>query len=395
MDTINKTVAMREGRRITFAFKRNSNMRSLTFSVLAITIIVLNIRLASLHAEKITQRNSEAIPTIKHVYEKEGIVEILIPFGYKGKTDSGSKGKVYFIDDYDESESVIADIEVIDEKPCAEGKMVKANVMSKSATIPIAKDINFVRFLNIEEQRQHPMEMKDFETILNKIAVAADLCELNWIKSEDIHRFIQNYQKSKNVSVLNNRLDERRENLRKEDESRFETVKKDIDHSAQEEKLREIIRKFSETYPCSERLGELNRYAESRIEAITKVIAEKRDNSGEIKGVLNDIHEAISERNGEAFCRFLSKENDGFYSRERKIIEEFFKEIQVHNSSFDDINITINGNTARVQYAWSMGFTWNAFPEKKFENKSKISLKVKRTNNGWKIFDAAMTNSNS
>ena len=58
------------------------------------------------------------------------------------------------------------------------------------------------------------MEMKDFETILNKIAMAADMCELNWIKSEDIHRFIQNYQKSKNISVLNNHLDERRENLR-------------------------------------------------------------------------------------------------------------------------------------------------------------------------------------
>ncbi|HHT9123139.1 MAG TPA: hypothetical protein ACFYEF_09765 [Candidatus Wunengus sp. YC63] len=367
-------------------------MRSLTFSVLAITIIVLNSFLVSLQAKKITQRNSEAIPTIKHVYEKEGIVEILIPSGYKGKTDSGSKGKVFFIDDYDESESVIADIEVLDEKPSAEGKIVKGRVMSKSATIPITKDINFVRFLNIEEQRQHPMEMKDFETILNKIAVAADLCELNWIKSEDIQRFIQNYQMNKNVSALNNRLDERREKLRKEDASRFETVKKDIDHSAQEEKVREIVRKFSETYPCSERLSELDRYAESRIEAIARMIAEKRDNSGEIKGVLNDIDEAIRQGNGEAFCRFLTKENDGFYSRERKIIEEFVKEIQIYNSSFEDVNITIDGNTASIQCVWSMNFTWNTFPEKKFENKSMISLKLKRTNNGWKIFDAGSTN---
>jgi hypothetical protein len=200
---------------------------------------------------------------------------------------------------------------------------------------------------------------------------------------------------SKNVSVLNNRLDERREKLRKEDASRFETAKKDIDHSAQEEKLREIVRKFSETYPCSERLSELDRYAESRIEAIARMISEKRDNSGEIKGILNDIHEAIRQGNGEAFCRFLSKENDGFYSRERKIIGEFVKEIQVHNSSFDDINIAIDGNTASVQYAWSMDFTWNAFPGKKFENKNRISLKLKKTNNGWKIFDTAMTNSNS
>ena len=46
----------------------------------------------------------KTIPTIKHVYEKEGIVEILIPSGYEGRTDSGCKGKVYFIDDYDDSE---------------------------------------------------------------------------------------------------------------------------------------------------------------------------------------------------------------------------------------------------------------------------------------------------
>ena len=58
---------------------------------------------------------------------------------------------------------------MIDEKSSAEGnRIVKAKVLSKSATIPIIKD-NFVRFLNIEEQQQNPMEMKDFETILNRI----------------------------------------------------------------------------------------------------------------------------------------------------------------------------------------------------------------------------------
>ena len=358
-------------------------------------MIVLNIFLASLHAEKIIQRISEdAIPTIKHVYEKEGIIEILIPSGYKGKTDSGCKGKVYFIDDYDDSESIIADIEVIEEKYSAEGnRAVKAKVLSKSATIPIIKD-NFVRFLNIEEQQQNPMEMKDFETILNSITTAADLCELNRIKSEDIRRFVQNYQKSVNIFVLNNRLDERREKLRKEDDARFEAVKKDIDRSAQEEKVHEIVRKFQEIYPCSEKLSELDRYAESRIEAIARMITEKGDNSGEIKGILNDIGEAIRQGNGEAFCRFLNKENNGFYSREQKIIEDFGKEIQIHNSSFDDINITIDGNTASVQCAWNMNFTWNTFPDKKFDNKSRVSLKLKRTNNGWEIFDTASTNSN-
>lgn len=362
-------------------------MRSLTFPILLITMTVLNNFLVSLHAEKIIQKVTEKmIPTIKHVYKEEGTVEILIPSGYKGKTDSGCKGKVYFIDDYDDSESIIADIEVIDEKSSAEGRIVKAKVLGRSPTIRIIEN-NFVRFLNNQEQQQNPIEIKDLETILNKITKASDLCELNRIKSEDIHIFIQNYQQSRNISVLNNRLDERREKLRKEDDARLEAAKKDIDNAAQEEKVREIAREFHETYPCSEKLSELDRYAESRIGSITRVIAEKKDTSGEIKGILNNINEAIRQGNGEAFCRFLNKENDGFYSRERKIIEDFGKEIQIYNSSFDDINITIDGNTASVQCAWSMGFTWNAFPEKKFENKSRISLKLKRTNNGWEIFD--------
>ena len=362
-------------------------MRSLIFQVLLITMIVLNNSLSNLHAEKIIQRiSADAIPTIKHVYEKEGIVEILIPSGYEGRTDSGCRGKVYFIDDYDNSESIIADIEVIDEKSSAKGKIVKAKVLGKSSTIQIIEN-NFVRFLNNQEQQQNPIEIKDLETILNKITKASDLCELNRIKSEDIHMFIQNYQQNKNVSVLNNRLGERREKLRKEDDACFGAAKKDIDNSEQEEKVREIAREFHETYPCSEKLSELDRYAESRIEAIVRVIAEKKDNSGEIKGVLNNINEAIRQGNGEAFCRFLNKENDGFYSRERKIIEDFGKEIQIQNSSFDDINITIDGNTASVQCAWNMNFTWNTFPDKKFDNKSRISLKLKKTNNGWEIFD--------
>lgn len=333
------------------------------------------------------------IPTIKHVYKEEGTVEISLPPGYEENVRLGCKGKVYFIDDYDDSESIIADIEVIGEKPSAEGRVVKAKVLSKSATIPITKDINFVRFLNIEEQQQNPMEMKDFETILNSITAAVDMCELNRITSEDISRFIQNYHKSKNISVLNNRLDERREKLRKEYDARFEAVKKDIDHSGQEEKVRKIAREFHETYPCSEKLSELDRYAESRIEAITRVIAEKKDNSSEIRGVLNNINESIKQGKEEAFCRFLNKENDGFYSRERRIMEEFVKEIQIHNSSFDDINITIDGNTASVQCAWNMNFTWNTFPDKKFDNKSRISLKLKKTNNGWEIFDTGSTDS--
>ena len=371
-------------------------MRSITFPALLITITVLNGFLPKLHAEKTVQTLHEgSIPTIKHIYEKEGIVEILIPSGYKGKTDSGCKGKVYFIDDYDDSESIIADIEVIEEKYSAEGnRAVKAKVLSKSATIPIIKDINFVRFLNIEEQQHNPMELKDFETILNSITTAADLCELNRIKSEDIRKFIKNYQKSKNISVLNNLLDERREKLKKEDDARLSAAKKEIDNVTQKEKVREIVREFYETYPCSERLSELDRYAESRIEAITRVIAEKKDISGEIKSVLYNIGEAIRHGNGEAFCRFLNKENNGFYSREQKIIEDFAKEIQIHNSSFDDISITIDGNTASVQCAWNMNFTWNTFPDKKFDNKSRLSLKMKKTNNGWEIFDTDKTNSN-
>lgn len=362
-------------------------MRSMTFTALLITMIVSNNSLSNLHAEKIIQRISEdAIPTIKHVYEKEGIVEILIPSGYKEKTDSGCKGKVYFIDDYDNSESIIADIKVIGEKSSAKGRIVKAKILGKSSTIQIIEN-NFVRFLNNQEQQQNPIEIKDLETILNKITKASDLCELNRIKSEDIHIFIQNYQQSRNISILNNRLDERREKLRKEDDARLEAAKKDIDNAAQEEKVREIAREFHETYPCSEKLSELDRYAESRIGSITRVIAEKKDNSSEIKSVWNNINEAIRQGNGEAFCRFLNKENDGFYSRERKIIEEFVKEIQIQNSSFDDINITIDGNTASVHCTWNMDFKWNAFPDKKFENKSKISLKLKITDNRWEIFD--------
>ena len=48
----------------------------------------------------------------------------------------------------------------------------------------------------------------------------------------------------------------------------------------------------------------------------------------------------------------------------KKIIEDFGKEIRVHNSSFDDVNITIDGDTAAYNTHGAWVLRGMHFPKK-------------------------------
>ena len=107
----------------------------------------------------------------------------------------------------------------------------------------------------------------------------------------------------------------------------------------------------------------------------------------EIKRVLTCINESIQSRDIDKSCQFLSKEDNNFYSTERKKMEDFINEIQILNSSFDNINISMNEDTANVQYIWNMDFKSKLLGDNVKNNKCMVSLKLKKNGSKWEIFD--------
>ena len=103
-------------------------------SVLSVTID--NVVLRPVHAEQ--------LPTIKQIYEENGIqkkVDIQLPLGYENIKPE-SKGRVYFLED-DKEESIIADIEVLS---ITKNGIAHATITGKSASIRIESGY-YVKFL--------------------------------------------------------------------------------------------------------------------------------------------------------------------------------------------------------------------------------------------------------
>lgn len=248
-------------------------MKKLTFLLLAITTTV-NIHLLNLYAEKITHQavQAESIPKIERFYKEDELekVKISIPVGCDAEIMPGSKGKVYFID-YDNTESIIADIEVLEIK----GKSVIAKIRGRSATILIAKG-HLVKFLIDENQKRILAETRVYEAILDKITSVENLCDLNRIEKDEIQGFIREHKDNKHISVLEWELEKRRARLKEEDNGRFRAVKQEIDRAGQVEKVRELARRYHEKYTCSEYSEELDKYAEQRAVAIEKMVVDTR-----------------------------------------------------------------------------------------------------------------------
>ena len=85
-----------------------------------------------------------SIPAIERFYKEDGIekVEVSILPGSNITVTPGIKGKIYFIDDYDNTESIIADIEVLDS---LNNGVVHAKVLGRSPSIQITRG-RYVRF---------------------------------------------------------------------------------------------------------------------------------------------------------------------------------------------------------------------------------------------------------
>ena len=249
------------------------NVKKLTFLLLAITNTV-NIHLLNLYAEKITHQavKAESIPKVERYYKEEGIekLEISIPAGRDVEVMSETKGKVYFID-YDNTESIIADIEVLEIK----GKSVIAKIRGRSSTILIEKG-NLVRFLIDENQKRILAATRVYEAILDKITSVENLCDLNRIEKDEIQGFIREHKDNKHISELERELEKRRARLKEEDNGRFRAVKQEIDRAGQVEKVRELARRYHEKYTCSEYSEELDKYAEQRAVAIEKMVVDTR-----------------------------------------------------------------------------------------------------------------------
>ncbi len=112
------------------------------------------------------------------------------------------------------------------------------------------------------------------------------------------------------------------------------------------------------------------------------------DDKEDIKNIVLGINDAIETNNIDKFCQFLTKKDKDFYLNEQKIMKEFINEIQVMDSSFNNVNIVVDGNTANVSYKWNIDFKWNVHPGKEFKNSSNVSLKLKKYNAEWQVFDA-------
>ena len=121
-------------------------------------------------------------------------------------------------------------------------------------------------------------------------------------------------------------------------------------------------------------------------------VPQKSDND-EIKRILQCINDSLRQRDVDRFCHFLSKEDSNFFIKESKKTEEFIREIQILNSSFDGLNISVDGNIARVQYVWNLDFKWRLYPEENFKSNCKVCLKMKKNSTLWEIIDAVKTNS--
>ena len=121
--------------------------------------------------------------------------------------------------------------------------------------------------------------------------------------------------------------------------------------------------------------------------------APQKSDNDEIKRILQCINDSLRQRDVDRFCQFLSKEDSNFFIKESKKTEEFIREIQILNSSFDGLNISVDGNIARVQYVWNLDFKWRLYPEENFKSNCKVCLKMKKNSTLWEIIDAVKTNS--
>ena len=102
-----------------------------------ITITLDNLALRLIHAGQ--------LPTIVEIYKEHGIqkkVDIKLPPGYENIKPE-SKGKVYFVDEYDKEESNIASIAVVSIR---KDGIAHAKITGQSASILIKKE-HFVKFL--------------------------------------------------------------------------------------------------------------------------------------------------------------------------------------------------------------------------------------------------------
>lgn len=108
-----------------------------------------------------------------------------------------------------------------------------------------------------------------------------------------------------------------------------------------------------------------------------------------VKKLVREINNSIRSGNVNKLYEHLRKDND-FYTKEKRIIENFINEIQIINSSFDDVNVNIDekGDIANVKYLWNIDFKWKAYPYREFKNNSMVLLKMKKNSNKWEIFDA-------
>lgn len=116
--------------------------------------------------------------------------------------------------------------------------------------------------------------------------------------------------------------------------------------------------------------------------------APQKSDNDEIKRILQCINDSLRQRDVDRFCQFLSKEDSNFFIKESKKIEEFFREIQILNSSFDGLNISVDGNIARVQYVWNLDFKWRLYTEENFKSNCKVCLKLKKISTRWEIIAA-------
>ncbi len=109
------------------------------------------------------------------------------------------------------------------------------------------------------------------------------------------------------------------------------------------------------------------------------------DSESEIKNMLIGINEAIRSKNVEGLCWFLNAEDNDFYTKERKIIEDFCDEIHIVHSSFDDFGIKVSENTAEAGYLWNLAFQWKGYGDNEFHNQGRICLTLKKQGETWKI----------
>ncbi|MCF6149456.1 MAG: SUMF1/EgtB/PvdO family nonheme iron enzyme [Candidatus Kuenenia sp.] len=117
-----------------------------------------------------------------------------------------------------------------------------------------------------------------------RIASAKDLCELSMIE-EEVNIYIQAHPDYKDASVLKELLNDKREQLKTQNQSDLNIAKKELDNEWDPEDVLLVASIFGKKYTCSIFLDELNKYANARVSKLEKI-------AEEYESILKDISES-------------------------------------------------------------------------------------------------------